>query len=351
MPARGEPIRYRVFQIGELQRAAQASNAIELANQTQNGFRFEFDDRRQFALEERFRLANGGYDLDAAVGSLLRGRRLPKPVVFLTSLPYSDRSSQQDPNGFFFCDLAVEDGVIIVSTYLWDQLPPEDRRIQPYILFSLASIAFDFCAGLSVHDETRGCPFDYCDVPSDIDKSLQAPGLCPECSRHLDRALRARQCRLEQAVAAERLLNRAAGRKQAFVAMPFSPEMEPVFTSVRKALEGHSWKVVRADDVSYPRSITDAIVHLILASDLVVADVTGSNPNVFYELGWAHAVEQDVLLLTQEERIPFDVTTERAIRYAPDEQGAAQLVRQLSEAVGIREQGADTRAAHEPPSR
>ncbi|MCX5676200.1 MAG: hypothetical protein NTX87_14435 [Planctomycetota bacterium] len=336
MATRREPVRYAVYQIGALQYSSEVRNATTLANQTQHAFYFDFQDRR-FSLAKQHRLANGGYDLNSAISVLLQRYRIPRPVVFITSEPYTDLSSQHETDlnkGFFFSEFCVEKGVAAVSTHLWQGLPG-DRRVQPYVLFTLASVAFDFCAELSIHDETRGCPFDYCDLPIDIDKALLAPGLCPECSRLLDRALRTGKATLDQSAAAERLLNRAAGRKQAFVAMPFRPDLETVFMAVRKLLEKHNWKVVRADEVSYPRSITDAIIYSILASDLVIADVTGSNPNVFYELGWAHAVEQDVLLLTQEREIPFDVTTERAIKYTPDQRGVAQLVRGVSRAVGI----------------
>ena len=333
MPARREPVEFAVFQIGTLAAAAEVRNAIDLANQTQQAFRFTFHDRR-FSLAEQHRLANGGYDLDSAISAIVRRCRLPRPLLFITSHPYSNSESQHDSEGFFFSDFHVEEGILAVSTHLWHDLPG-DRRVQPYILFTLATIAFDRCAGLSMHDETRGCPFDYCDVPSDIDKSFHTTGLCPECARHLDRALRKGQCTLEQAAAAQRLLNRSAGRRQAFVAMPFRPDLEPMLLAVRRVLEAHNWRVVRADDLAYPRSITDAIIYSILASDLMIADVTGSNPNVFYELGWAHAMDQDVILMTQDEKIPFDVTTERAIKYTPDDKGISTLLSQLSRAAGI----------------
>lgn len=337
MATRRDPVSFSICQIGRLDCAPEIFNAINLANQTQGAFSFEIEDRA-FGLSDQFRMANGCYDINAAISELLRTNSLPRPILFLTSEPYTDPSMQifaDLKEGGFFSDFSVAEGASIVSTHLWSQLPGV-RRLQPYILYSLASVAFDYCASISMHDETRGCPFDYCDNPEDIDKSLRAPGLCPECLRQMDRATRSGKATLEQTGAAELLLNRAAGRKQAFVAMPFQAGLEPVFTAIRDLLSENNWKVFRADEMSYPRSITDAILHAIFASDLVIADVTGNNPNVFYELGWAHAVDRDVILLTQEQRIPFDVNIQRAIMYSStNEQELAKVTRQLAQAVGI----------------
>ncbi|MDD5483490.1 MAG: hypothetical protein PHP98_07555 [Kiritimatiellae bacterium] len=333
MSTRREPIVVSLYQIGKLDVLPEVQNSVVLANQTQQAFRFVFKNDA-FPLPETLRLRNGGYDVESAVRSLIRRcrGRVGAPAFFITSQPYTDQASQEDPDGLFFSGLVVAEELGVISTHLWQKLPGA-RRIQPYILFCLSSIAFDICAGISVHDETRGCPFDYCDKPSDIDKAFDASGLCQECSRHMNRALRTGRATIEQAGAAERLLNRAAGKKQAFVAMPFTPDMKSVFKTIRRTLQGHGWKVVRVDETAYPRSITDAVIHSILASNLVIADITGGNPNVFYELGWAHATDQDVLLLTQEEKIPFDVTTERAIIYTLGTKGIARLMRQLLQAI------------------
>ena len=92
--------------------------------------------------------------------------------------------------------------------------------------------------------------------------------------------------------------------------------------------------MIRADEIVHPRRITDAILQATLLSDLVVADLTGSNPNVFYELGLAHASGCDVIMITQESKIPFDVTTESTIFYKPHEKGFRELERQLHRLVG-----------------
>jgi hypothetical protein len=58
------------------------------------------------------------------------------------------------------------------------------------------------------------------------------------------------------------------------------------------------------------------VVAGIATADLVVADLTGANPNVYYELGVAHALRRRVVLLTQSiDQLPFDLRSYRVISY------------------------------------
>ena len=77
------------------------------------------------------------------------------------------------------------------------------------------------------------------------------------------------------------------------------------------AIEAH-----RADRLAEPGLITDQMIAAILNYDLCVADLTGHNPNVFYELAIAQAAERPVVLLKLAgEIIPFDVKDYRIIEY------------------------------------
>lgn len=74
---------------------------------------------------------------------------------------------------------------------------------------------------------------------------------------------------------------------------------------------------VRGDEVKAPGNITAKIVTDIVNSDVCVADLTGRNPNVMYEVAIAHAADKQVILLQQEPGgPPFDFTTERSIHYS-----------------------------------
>ena len=74
--------------------------------------------------------------------------------------------------------------------------------------------------------------------------------------------------------------------------------------------------VSRADDLLNQQNILRDILYSIESADLLVADLTDSNPNVYYELGLAHALGKPVILLGQDiEEIPFDIRSYRLIMY------------------------------------
>lgn len=104
---------------------------------------------------------------------------------------------------------------------------------------------------------------------------------------------------------------------------------------IRKGL-GEGWEVVRADEDPNPGAITPRIIASIFEADLIVADLSGSNPNVFYELAVAHGYHKPVVHIQRaNENRPFDVKDMRVVPYdttQPDELEAAQRkVREFAE--------------------
>ena len=72
---------------------------------------------------------------------------------------------------------------------------------------------------------------------------------------------------------------------------------------------------VRADVEGEPGLITHQVIQHLLDDPLVIADLTGRNPNVFYELAIRHAINKPVIqLIEQGEQIPFDVAGMRTIQ-------------------------------------
>lgn len=75
------------------------------------------------------------------------------------------------------------------------------------------------------------------------------------------------------------------------------------------------YKAVRADRISEPGIITTQVIQHIIDDPLVIADLTGRNPNVFYELALRHALKKPtVQIIAESETIPFDVAAARTIR-------------------------------------
>lgn len=105
---------------------------------------------------------------------------------------------------------------------------------------------------------------------------------------------------------------------KAFVLMPFAPDFDDVFEHIiRTPLEAAGFSVSRADEVRGSRSIMHDVVQGIVDAELIIADLTGANPNVYYELGIAHALRKKVVLLAQDlEEVPFDLRAYRVITYS-----------------------------------
>ena len=122
-----------------------------------------------------------------------------------------------------------------------------------------------------------------------------------------------------------------------FLVMPFSPAFDAVFTSIKNVLEGDlGVPCVRTDELLGGGNIIEDILRGIATSELVVVDVTGRNPNVFYELGIAHMCKpkEKVILLSQErDSIPFDLRPFRHILYQPTDEGLQEMSTTLRQAV------------------
>lgn len=74
------------------------------------------------------------------------------------------------------------------------------------------------------------------------------------------------------------------------------------------------YEPIRADQISEPGLITSQVIQHIVEDPLVVADLTGRNPNVFYELALRHAIKRPIVqIIHATETIPFDVAASRTV--------------------------------------
>ena len=87
---------------------------------------------------------------------------------------------------------------------------------------------------------------------------------------------------------------------------------------IKPAVESAEYTVKRADEIYGIKPIIQDIFDGIREADILIADVTGRNPNVNYELGAAHMIDKEVILLSQTmEDVPFDYRHIRTIVYDP----------------------------------
>lgn len=104
-------------------------------------------------------------------------------------------------------------------------------------------------------------------------------------------------------------IRKALENKYIFACMPFNENFEDIYKfGIKEAAGELGFNCHRADEIQYSGGIIDKIYELIKSAHIIVADMTGKNPNVFYEVGYAHALGKEVILLTQKaEDIPTDL--------------------------------------------
>jgi hypothetical protein len=117
-----------------------------------------------------------------------------------------------------------------------------------------------------------------------------------------------------------------------FVLMPFSKEFHDVYQlGIRQACVNAGTYCERVDEQVYDGTILERVYNQISNADFIIADMTGRNPNVFYEVGYAHALNKRVILLTQRvEDIPFDLSSYPHIVYDTVTYLHDELCRRLS---------------------
>ena len=94
-----------------------------------------------------------------------------------------------------------------------------------------------------------------------------------------------------------------------FVLMPFSDSFKDIYElGIKESCHEAGAYCERVDEQFFDESILERVYNQISKAEVIISDMTGRNPNVFYETGYAHALDKRVILLTQSaEDIPFDL--------------------------------------------
>ncbi len=121
--------------------------------------------------------------------------------------------------------------------------------------------------------------------------------------------------------------------KLCFVLMPFKKKLEAVYTkAIKPACDKADFKAIRADKLIGPYNIHRDIIKHIFLSHAVLADLTDWNPNVFYEMGVAHAIDNKTIMIMQKgQELPFDIGSYRCIFYDLSASGLELLMQQVAE--------------------
>lgn len=124
--------------------------------------------------------------------------------------------------------------------------------------------------------------------------------------------------------------------KRCFAIMDFDTSFDDIDQIIAEVARNENLEYVRSDRRTRPGSVLPQVLDDIRRSAVVVADTTGHNANVFYELGIAHQLlgPQRVIILSQKGKIiPYDVHEFRHLLYEHTEQGRSQLRHALPLAI------------------
>lgn len=126
--------------------------------------------------------------------------------------------------------------------------------------------------------------------------------------------------------------------KKIFVISPIGSEESETRKQADKVLkhiikpvsEELGYEAIRSDEEVGSNLISKSVIRNIVEADIVIADLTEHNPNVFYELAVRHTIAKPVIQIIKDgEKIPFDISHQRTISYRLDLDGAEQAKESL----------------------
>lgn len=105
-----------------------------------------------------------------------------------------------------------------------------------------------------------------------------------------------------------------------FVIMPFAAEFDDVYAVIKSTIEeatiAQNGRCFRLDDARPAGRITDRLLNELRAATFCVADLSGSRPNVMWEVGFAMALGKPIIVVTQDrDDLPFDIKDMQCIEY------------------------------------
>ncbi len=123
---------------------------------------------------------------------------------------------------------------------------------------------------------------------------------------------------------------------------PFDVQGKRVHDTISRALQELSIQVLRIDELQAGALLASLITNAIDESDFIIVDVTRHNPNVMYELGYAHGIKKQTVIITsnESEGLPTDLMGYLYIAYDKDNlRGLQQEVKRTAKRFIIQREG------------
>jgi hypothetical protein len=125
-------------------------------------------------------------------------------------------------------------------------------------------------------------------------------------------------------------------RNTVFILMnmdPTDPALIDIHHTIQTVCEDFGLRALRIDDIEHQGRITDQILAQIASAEFIVADLSGERPNVYYEIGYAHAIGKHPILVRKTgTRLHFDLSVHNAPEYS-NNTSLTQILRHRFEAI------------------
>ncbi|MCW9709031.1 hypothetical protein [Fodinibius salsisoli] len=113
------------------------------------------------------------------------------------------------------------------------------------------------------------------------------------------------------------------------------PGLEDVKNTIKEVCDKFGLKAIRADDIEHQDRITDIILKYIRKSEYLIADLSGSRPNVYYEIGYAHAMDKKPILYRNKgTEIHFDLAIHNVPVYSNITELKSMLINRFEALLG-----------------
>lgn len=137
------------------------------------------------------------------------------------------------------------------------------------------------------------------------------------------------------------MCNNPESPKRCFIITPIGDEnsdlrkkIDGVIDVLREVLEKKGFNLIVPHEISTLGSITNQIIIHLLCDDLVIANLTGLNPNVMYELAVRHNTGLPIITIAEKgTKLPFDIQDDRMINYTNSLDGVAPLKRSIGDCL------------------